>query len=315
MTVVTKLATININGITNRTRVGMLTEYIRRHDLDIVFLREITDPELLTMPGYDMYYNNGSHRRGTAIVARNGIALTNINKIPSGKAIAVEYKCLHIVNIYAPSDTAKRAEREHFYNAEVPQLLQTGHGKLIIGGDFSFVTNPADTSGNFYSSRALTEMIRGLHLADAWTQDTARPAYTHYFTTGASRIDRIYVTRNITSRITGIDILPAAFTDHNTVVLRLALGEIGARRCHPRWKLDPTMLRDVDLLSHLRQQWSGWKANKSWYPNVNIWWDRYVKPRLQRYLRIWGAERRRDCKILEDHLYNCIYDIKKETIL
>ena len=99
MTVVTKLATININGITNRTRVGMLTEYIRRHDLDIVFLREITDPELLTMPGYDMYYNIGSHRCGTAIVARNDIVLTNINKIPSGRAIAAEYKGLHIVNI------------------------------------------------------------------------------------------------------------------------------------------------------------------------------------------------------------------------
>ena len=36
----------------------MLTEYIRSHDLDIVFLQEITDPELLTMPGYDMYYKH-----------------------------------------------------------------------------------------------------------------------------------------------------------------------------------------------------------------------------------------------------------------
>jgi len=47
MTAVIKLATLNINAITNRKRVGMLTEYIRRHDLDIVFLQEITDPELL----------------------------------------------------------------------------------------------------------------------------------------------------------------------------------------------------------------------------------------------------------------------------
>jgi len=101
MTVVTKLATININGITNRTRVGMLTEYIRRHDLDIIFLQEITDPELLTMPGYDVYYNIGSHRRGTAIVARNDIVLTNINKIPIGRAIVAEYKVC-ISSIYTP---------------------------------------------------------------------------------------------------------------------------------------------------------------------------------------------------------------------
>ena len=178
MTVVTKLMTLNINGITNRTRMGMLTEYIRRHDLDIVFLQGITDPELLTMRGYDRYYNIGSHRRGTAIVARNDIALTTINKIPSGRTIAAEYLGLRIVIIYAPSGTAIRAERENFYNAELPQLLQTGHWELITGGDFNCVTDSTDTSGNSCTNRALTETIRGLHLADPWTQDPTRPAYT-----------------------------------------------------------------------------------------------------------------------------------------
>ena len=159
MTVITRLATININGITNRTRVGMLIEYIRRHDLDIVFLQEIIDPEILTMPGYDVYHNIGSHNRGTAIVARGDIVLKNINKVPSGRAIAAEYEGLHFVHTYAPSGTAKRAKREHFHNAEVPKLLQTGHGELIIGGNFNCVTDPDDTSGNFYTSRALVEMI------------------------------------------------------------------------------------------------------------------------------------------------------------
>jgi exonuclease III len=55
MTAVIKLATIKINAIKNRKKVGMLTEYIGRHDLDIVFLQEITDPELLPMPCYDVY--------------------------------------------------------------------------------------------------------------------------------------------------------------------------------------------------------------------------------------------------------------------
>ena len=55
MPAVIKLATLNINGIINLTRVGMLTEYIRRHDLDIIFLQEITDPELIQIPGYDVY--------------------------------------------------------------------------------------------------------------------------------------------------------------------------------------------------------------------------------------------------------------------
>jgi len=208
------------------------------------------------MPGYDIYYNIGSDMRGTAIVARNNIVLININKLPSGRAIAAECKGLYIVNIYSSSGAAKRTEREYFYNAEVPQLLQTGHGKIIIWGDFNCVLDPADTSDNFHTSRALTEMIRGLHLTDTWKQYPTRPSYTHYSNTGVSRIDRIYVSRNIASRITGINFLPSAFTDHNSVVVRLALGEMDARRRPPRWKLDPTMFRDDELLNQLRQQWS-----------------------------------------------------------
>ena len=312
MPAVIKLATLNINAITNRTRVGMLNEYIRRHDLDIIFIQEIKDPELIQMLGYDVYYNIGSDIRGTAIVARNDIRLHNINKSPSGRAIAAEYKGVYIVNIYAPSGTAKRTEREHFYNVEVPQLLQTGHGEIIIGGDFNCVLDPADTTGHFYTSRALTEMVRELHLKDTWKQDQNRPAYTHYSNTGASRIDRIYVSSDIATKITGIDFLPAAFTDHNAVVVHLALGEMGMRRRTPRWKLDPTMLRDDKLKNQLRQQWSRWQNQKSWHPNINTWWDQYVKPRIQRYMRRWGAERRRDFKIMEDHLYTCIYDIQKQ---
>ena len=131
------------------------------------------------MSGYDIYYNIGPDMRGTATVARNDIVLMNINKLPSGRAIAAECKGLYIVNIYCPSGTAKRTEREYFYNAEVPQLLQIGHGEIIIGDDFNCVLDPADTSGNFHTSRALTEMICGLHLTDTWKQDPTRPAYTH----------------------------------------------------------------------------------------------------------------------------------------
>ena len=110
MTAVIKLATLNINAITNRARVGMLTEYIRRHDLDSVFLQEIIDQELLPMPGYDIYYNIGSDKLGTAIVACNDIALININKLPSERAIDAECKGLCIVNMYGPSGTAKRTK-------------------------------------------------------------------------------------------------------------------------------------------------------------------------------------------------------------
>jgi len=51
-----KIATININGLYNRTRVGMLLDLIRRHDLDFVFL-QVTDPAILNVTGYGTYLN------------------------------------------------------------------------------------------------------------------------------------------------------------------------------------------------------------------------------------------------------------------
>jgi exonuclease III len=224
MTTVIKITTININAITARIRVGILTEYIRRHELDIVLIQEI-NTDLLNMPGYDTVYNVGTQTRGTAIMARNDIILTHISKVPTGRVIAAEYKGLHIINIYAPSGTARRMEREQFYSTELPQLLQDRHGDLIIGGDFNCVIAPADTTGNYNTSRTLTEMIRGLKLTDTWTQNPNRPTYTHFSPAGASRIDRIYASSEVMGRKTGIEILPVAFTDHNAVALRLVLGE------------------------------------------------------------------------------------------
>ena len=92
----------------------MLTEYIRRHDLDIFFLQEVSYPELLPVPGYDIYCTIGSDKRGTAIVARNDIAIMNINTLPSGLAIAAECKGLYIAIIYDPSGTGKRTQREYY---------------------------------------------------------------------------------------------------------------------------------------------------------------------------------------------------------
>jgi exonuclease III len=104
------------------------------------------------MYGYEAYYNIGIETRGTAIVARNDITLHNINKTPGGRVMAAQYKGLQIVNLYASSETAKRTEREHFYNTEVPELLQSRRGKIVMGGDFNCVIDPADTSG--HSTRA-----------------------------------------------------------------------------------------------------------------------------------------------------------------
>ena len=94
-----KIATININGITAPLRISMLTEFIRMHELDILLVQEVTHPETLNVKGYAAHLNVGTSMRGTAILARNEITLTNIIKVPSGRAMGVTYNGLLIINV------------------------------------------------------------------------------------------------------------------------------------------------------------------------------------------------------------------------
>jgi exonuclease III len=60
---------------------------------------------------------------GTAILARHDFPLNNVTKLPSGRAIAAEYNGIRFINVYAPSDSAKGADREQFFNLQLPELL------------------------------------------------------------------------------------------------------------------------------------------------------------------------------------------------
>jgi len=128
-----KIATLNINGITARTRVGMLADFKRQHDFDIIFTQEVRSTEVLYARGYNTHLNIGASIRGTAILAKSTLLLTNITILPSGRAMAADYKGIRLINVYAPSGTARRANREQFYTTELPYLFHDGHTDQLIG--------------------------------------------------------------------------------------------------------------------------------------------------------------------------------------
>jgi len=75
------------------------------------------------------------------------ISLTNDSKLRSACAIAAEYEGTWLINVYTPSGTARRHEREKYYNNELPYLLRSPQTKMISGGDFNCVPPKSDTTG------------------------------------------------------------------------------------------------------------------------------------------------------------------------
>jgi exonuclease III len=114
--------------------------------------------------------------------------------------MAVDCMGMTLINVYAPSGTAKQVERESFFNNDLVFLLRNATDSLLLGGDFNCVLESSDGTSHCTYSRALATLVHGYALRDVWTQPTAGRVYTHYSKTGATRIDRFYATPNLYER-------------------------------------------------------------------------------------------------------------------
>jgi hypothetical protein len=52
--------------------------------------------------------NEGTDRRGTAILAKEGIPITDIKRIPSGREMAAMFNGTWLINICGPSGAEKK---------------------------------------------------------------------------------------------------------------------------------------------------------------------------------------------------------------
>ena len=204
--------------------------------------------------------NKGTDTRGTAILAKDGLALTNIQRLPSERGMYASFRGILLVNIYAPSGAEKRREREAFCNTEVVHLIPYPSTAMILAGDFNCVLTNDDCTGQRNYSRTLARLIHGL--VDVWETTPTRTAYTHYTATGASRIDRIYVTRDLRMREQGAETLAADFTDRFAIILRLTMDVPCSTRGKGYWRMNVSFLSDTSFPQ---------TTNENWENNGHIW--------------------------------------------
>jgi exonuclease III len=170
-----KIATLNINGIASHTKMSMLDDFLKRQDIDVALLQEVTHTDFTTIHGYKATVNEGTDKRGTAFLVKTGLDFQHIKRIPSGRGIAAMFQGIRIINIYAPSGAEKRVERECFFNNDVTFLLPTDSTDVVIAGDFNCVTSPADCTGRPTTSRALMTLIKVIGLCDVWETHPHNP--------------------------------------------------------------------------------------------------------------------------------------------
>ena len=98
------------NGMATRASMEMLQNSLRRQEIDIIFLQEIAYPTLNELRNYKSYTNMGAAMRGTVLVTREEIVITNITKLPPGRGIAAEFRGIRMIKIYARPEQQERRE-------------------------------------------------------------------------------------------------------------------------------------------------------------------------------------------------------------
>jgi hypothetical protein len=99
--------TLSINGIMQPSLLGMLEDFFRRHDVDIALLEEVTSLRLNAIQLYKSYLNIGTDQPWKSILTKNGVTITNVKCLPSGRGIAALFRGAWIINVYAPLERRK----------------------------------------------------------------------------------------------------------------------------------------------------------------------------------------------------------------
>jgi hypothetical protein len=202
--------------------------------------------------------------------------------------MAVKYEGIWIVNIYAPSGAERRAEREQFFNTELMYILPQTNANMILTGDFNCTIEKSESTGGTNYSRALTGLLTGLGLKDGWDPKTMKGGYTHIIGQSASRIDRIYTTQLLMARKMGIETIPAAFSDHNAVIIRISTDKPPSTRGRAYWKTNTLYLQKW-FSDELAEEWANWKTKMKYYQTTVMWWTRCAKRKIKMLFTMEGA--------------------------
>lgn len=278
------LATININAIQSQTKLAALSAFIRMLELDIVCLQEVASNNI-SVSGYDSIINIDERRRGTAVLVKNGIRVSQVRKSLDSRLICTTLEnAVTIVNIYAPSGTNNRYVREDFFNRVVPQYILNTATYLIVTGDFNSITDARDATGGTNISPNLKRLVQAQNLTDAWRLFNNFTDYTFVRGQSMSRIDTIYVNQPIVSRIRHCRIQVNCFSDHKAVVMRVVLPFASQRPPRPPWKLNNNLLTTSNI-EELQRKWTYWKRTRQNYRSWVDWWVNFVKGKLVSFFK------------------------------
>ena len=317
-----RVASLNMNGGRDAQKRALVTEVIQQKKLDVVFLQE-THSDSRNETDWGLWWG-GPHvlSHGTHLSAGVAILfspLLNIKIISSteevkGRVILVKAEIddflISFINVYAPN---QGSEREEIFKVLEERISDIGQGEFIVlGGDWNCCTDfTLDRTGvepHLQSSSVLSHVVKKSDLVDVWRR--MHPTCKQYTwvqishgRVSAARLDRFYLPKAFSARVTNCQIIPVAFTDHHLVLMELILSSNGKPRSF--WHFNNRLLQDLNFCEQFKMFWAYWRSRKDGFSSLTQWWEvgkAQIKVFCQQYTSYSTANIKRVVENLEKEI-------------
>ena len=253
-----------INQVMRDNRIAVLgLQETHLNEARLLMLNNLFEPSMKIIMSSDPDSETGA--RGVAIALNKRMINTDTiepEEIIPGRAIACKIpwgqgETLRILNIYAPNAPAKN---EAFWtNLKTKTKENTPDIKIMLG-DCNIVEDAIDRLPAHLDDEKAVEALRNFRsefdLKDGWRlENESRKDFTYLqvATSSHSRIDRIYVARDLINKTLEWEIEEAKInTDHRMVTCAVAKyrsPDLG----RGRWAMHHTLLRDETFLKQVQK--------------------------------------------------------------
>ncbi len=314
-----KILTLNVRGINDKKKRQTVFYWLRKQDADIIALQEThlgrTNDEWKWSREWDgqSYWTVAAgNSKGVALLfnRKQKFEIKNVVKEQTGRLISLSVKIadkmIRLVCIYSPNNDNERVK---YFKSKIENHMDPEKYNILLG-DFNCTLKDEDRSGNLNRKEVgreeLISLMKRQQLYDVFCKrhpDSVEYTYFKPNSSVRSRIDFILPSEIMDRWVQEVGTIPAVFSDHNVVYIRLRINE--ETKGQGRWKMSKKVIESELFRETFTHFWNEWTQSKDMYENNLIWWAE-TKDKIKE-VTTWCAsiirkKEKGDTKRLEDTL-------------
>ena len=260
-------------------KINYLHHFIQINNIDILAIQECNNPQLCAPNHYNVFTNCTETKLGTAIIYKETFIPKNIDVSTDFRLIKMDFNNFTIINVYGYTSAHEAKDRNNFFNITIPSFLKPYNNNTILLGDFNAITHFSDREQKGPINKHFLNLIKDIQFTDTFKEkNNNQISYTFISQIGKSTIDKIFIHKDSTDKITQCQHIPYDLSDHKAVVLNISTSFISIPFNKPKsayWKLNTSILKDDHYTYETKYFIEYFKTQKQNFTKIEDWWESF----------------------------------------